>query len=159
MSDLEFERYLMTILWQDIRYGVRMMWKNRGLTLAAVVSLALGIGANTTIFTWVKSVLLRPLPGVVASDQLVTVHGVLKHAGNRRISVSYPDYQDFRDRNEVFDGLIAFNLNPFNLSGDAKPERVWGLFVSGNYFEVLGVRTVAGRGFLPEEDQIGRAHV
>ena len=59
----------MTILWQDIRYGVRMMWKNRGLTLAAVVSLALGIGANTTIFTWVKSVLLRPLPGVVASDQ------------------------------------------------------------------------------------------
>ena len=148
----------MMILWQDIRYGVRMMWKNRGLTLAAVISLALGIGANTTIFTWVKSVLLRPLPGVVASDQLVTVHGVLKHAGNRPISVSYPDYQDFRDRNEVFDGLIAFNLNPFNLSGDAKPERVWGLFVSGNYFEVLGVRTVAGRGFLPEEDRTPGTH-
>ena len=83
------------ILWQDIRYGVRMMWKNRGLTLAAVISLALGIGANTTIFTWVKSVLLRPLPGVVASDRLVTVHGVLKHSGNRPISVSYPDYKTF----------------------------------------------------------------
>ncbi len=148
----------MTILWQDIRYGVRMMWKNRGLTLTAVISLALGIGANTTIFTWVKSVLLRPLPGVVASDQLVTVHGVLKHSGNRPISVSYPDYQDFRDRNQVFDGSIAFNLNPFNLSGDARPERVWGLFVSGNYFAVLGVRPLAGRGFLPEEDRTPGTH-
>src|SRR6266850_53049 len=153
-----FERSLMTILWQDIRYGVRMLWKNRGLTLAAVISLGLGIGANTTIFTWVKSVLLKPLPGVVASDQLVTVHGVLKHAGNRPISVSYPDYQDFRDRNEVFDGLIAFNLNPFNLSGDAGPERIWGLLVSGNYFDVLGVRPVAGRGFLSEEDRTPGTH-
>jgi macrolide transport system ATP-binding/permease protein len=148
----------MTILWQDIRYGVRMLWKNRGLTLAAVISLGLGIGANTTIFTWVKSVLLRPLPGVVASDQLVTVHGVLKHVGNRPISVSYPDYRDFRDRNEVFDGLIAFNLNPFNLSGDAGPERIWGLLVSGNYFDVLGVRLVAGRGFLSEEDRTPGTH-
>ena len=148
----------METLFKDLSFGVRMLWKNRGLTLAAVISLALGIGANTTIFTWVKSVLLRPLPGVVASDQLLTVHGVLKHAGNRPISVSYPDYQDFRDRNKVFDGLIAFNLNPFNLSGDLRPERVWGLLVSGNYFDVLGVRPAVGRAFLSEEDRTPGTH-
>src|SRR5215813_7505184 len=91
-------------LWQDLRYGARMLLKNPGFTLVAVITLALGIGANTTIFTWLKAILIQPLPGVTASDRLVMLHSVLTRSGDRSISVSYPDYKDYRDRNEVFSG-------------------------------------------------------
>ncbi|MFN2455425.1 MAG: ABC transporter permease [Pyrinomonadaceae bacterium] len=149
----------MKTLWQDIRYGLRLLWKSPGFTIIAVLSLSLGIGANATIFAWVKTVLLRPLPGVEASDQLVAFHGVLTRSENRPISTSYPDYKDYRDRNEVFSGLFAYGLNPFNLSGgDSQPERIWGETVSGNYFDVLGVKPVKGRGFLPEEDATPGSH-
>src|SRR5215813_6532452 len=122
-------------LWQDLRYGARMLFKRPGFTLIAVITLALGIGANTAIFTWIKAIILQPLPGVAASDRLVMLHSALTRSDNQAISVSYPDYKDYRDRNEVFSGLAAFNLDTFNLlEGNGRPERVFGSLVSGNFF-------------------------
>jgi len=149
----------MQTLWQDLRYGARMLFKQPGFTLIAVLTLALGIGANTAIFTWLKAIFLQPLPGVAASQRLVTLHSVLTRSGDRAISVSYPDYKDYRDRNEVFSGLAAFTIETFNLlDGAGQPERVWGSVVSGNYFDVLGVRMTLGRGFAPEEDRTPGSH-
>jgi predicted permease len=149
----------MQTLWQDLRYGARMLVKKPGFTLIAVLTLALSIGANTAIFTWLKAIFLQPLPGVAVSERLVTLHSVLSRSGDRAIPVSYPDYKDYRDRNEVFSGLAAFTLESFNLlDGAGQPERVWGSVVSGNYFEVLGVRMARGRGFAPEEDRTPGSH-
>src|SRR6185295_18547585 len=144
---------MMQTLWQDLRYGARTLVKKPGFTSIAVLTLALGIGANTAIFTWLKAVFFQPLPGVAASHRLVMLHSVLTRSDNREISVSYPDYKDYRDRNDVFSGLAVFDLETFNLlDGDGQPERVWGSLVSGNYFDVLGTRLALGRGFAPEED-------
>ncbi len=149
----------MQTLWQDLRYGARMLVKKPGFTLIAVLTLALGIGANTAIFTWLKAIFLQPLPGVAASHRLVTLHSVLTRSGNRAIALSYPDYRDYRDRNKVFSGLTAFDLSTFNLlDGDGQPERIWGLLVSGNYFDVLGVRAAVGRTFAPDEDRTPGTH-
>src|SRR5215510_2268239 len=149
----------MWTLWQDLRFGGRMLLKKPGFTLIAVVTLALGIGANTAIFTWLKAIILQPLPGVAASDRLVMLHSVAQRAGNQVIVVSYPDYKDYRDRNEVFSGLAAFNADAFNLMDiGGQPERVWGSLVSGNFFEVLGVRAALGRTFAPDEDRTPGTH-
>lgn len=150
----------MTNLWQDVRYGCRMLLKNPGFTLVAVISLALGIGANTTVFTGAKGLLLTPLPGVERADELVMMHEVLTGAGGRDISNSYPNYADFRDRNEVFSDLAAYSLSTFSLSGgsDGRPQRVWGQLVSGNFFDTLGVGARLGRTFSPEEDRTEGTH-
>src|SRR5262245_12412612 len=149
----------MRTLWQDLRYGARMLMRQPGFTVVAAITLALGIGANTAIFTWIKAIILQPLPGVAASDRLVMLHSVLTGSDNRAISVSYPDYKDYRDRNEVFGGLAAFNLETFNLlDGNGQPERIWGSLVSGNFFDVLGVRAVMGRTFAPDEDRTPGTH-
>jgi MacB-like periplasmic core domain len=141
-------------LWQDLRYGARMLRKNYGLAAIAVLSLALGIGANTAIFTWLKALYLKPLPGVAENHRLVTLHTVMTRTGNRPIGVSYPDYQDFRDRNDVLSGLSVFNLDTYNLQdGNGQPERIWGSLVSANYFEVLGAHPTLGRFFTPSEDR------
>jgi predicted permease len=142
---------MMGKLWQDLRYGFRRLVKTPGFTLVAVVSLALGIGANTAIFSLVDTVLLRPLP-VRAPRQLYEVYGTL-HKGADYTIQSYPNYKDYRDRNDVFAGLLAYRFAPMSLSSNGASERVWGYTVSGNYFDVLGVQPVIGRGFLPEEDQ------
>jgi predicted permease len=127
--------------------------------LIAVVTLALGIGANTAIFTWLKAIILQPLAGVAESHRLVKLHTVLTRSGNRPIGISYPDYKDYRDRNEVFSGLAVFNTDTFNLlDGDGRPERVYGSLVSGNYFDVLGVRAAQGRTFAPDEDRAPGTH-
>src|SRR5262245_47464277 len=149
----------MQTLWQDLRYGARMLIRQPGFTVVPAITLALGIGANTAIFTWIKAIILQPLPGVAASDRLVMLHSVLTRSDNRAISVSYPDYKDYRDRNEVFSGLAAFNLENFNLlDGDGQPERVWGSLASGNFFDVLGVRAALGRTFAPDEDRTPGTH-
>src|SRR5262245_60789713 len=149
----------MWTLWQDLRFGGRMLLKKPGFTLIAVVTLALGIGANTAIFTWLKAIILQPLPGVAASDRLVMLHSVAQRSGNESIVVSYPDYKDYRDRNGVFSGLAAFNSDAFNLmDSGGQPERVFGSLVSGNFFEVLGVRAALGRTFAPDEDRTPGTH-
>src|SRR5262245_44059846 len=94
-------------LWQDLRYGVRMLPKNPGFALIAVLSLGLGIGANTAIFTWLKAFYLQPLPAVPASQRLITLHSTLIKSDNSSMDVSYPNYRDYRDRNQVFSGLAA----------------------------------------------------
>ena len=140
---------------QDLRYGIRMLLKNYGFTTVAILSLALGIGANTAIFSLVNMILLRPLP-VANPEQLVSVFPVAKD--NEIQAFSYPNYVDFRDRNEVFSGLFVTRFAPMSLSHDGNNERLWGYLVSGNYFDVLGISAAQGRTFSPEEDRTPLSH-
>jgi predicted permease len=142
------------IFWQDLRYGLRMMLKNPGFTLVAVFTPALGIGANTAIFTLLDKVLIRPLP-VEQPQQLVAF--VRDGTGVPGI-FSYPLYADLRDRNEVLSGLVAYWQRPFSLSDGIQSERVVGQIVTGNYFAVLGLQPALGRFFLPEDDRTPGTH-
>ncbi len=146
----------MGTLLQDIRYGWRQLLKHPGFTALAILSMALGIGANTAIFSLVDTVLLRPLP-VKEPSQLIAVDGQLRNGTDFTLQ-SYPNYKDYRDRNTVFSGLLAYRFVVTSLSHNGMNERVWGFDVSGNYFDVLGVKPVLGRGFLPEEDQTPGSH-
>ena len=149
----------MESLWHDLRYGVRMMFKNRGFTIVAIVTLALGIGANTAIFSVVDAVLLRSLPYPEA-DRLVMLWSTMESQGVPTSGSALPDYREWRDQNQVMEGLGGFYYGDFNLSGENHdPERVQGAFVTPNFFPVLGVAPVMGRGFLPEEEQFGRHRV
>ena len=138
-------------LCQDVRFGLRTLGRNPGFTLVALAMLALGIGANSTAFSWINSTLLNPIPGAARTRELVTVTrgGSVYTAGE----FSYPDYADLRDRTRSFSGLTAFSVRAMNLTGTGKPVRVWGTVASANYFDVLGVRPLLGRGFLPAEEQ------
>ncbi|HZS04926.1 MAG TPA: ABC transporter permease [Blastocatellia bacterium] len=140
----------MGTLFQDLRFGLRMLARRPGFTATAVLALALGIGANSTIFNLVNALLLRPLP-VVRPDEIVAVY-TSDYSSTEYGTSSYPDYVDFRDRNGVFAGLVAYQATPFSLNTGGANERAFGEIVSGNYFTVLGVRPAPGRGFLPEED-------
>jgi predicted permease len=135
---------------QDLRYSLRALGKARGFAIAAVLSLGLGIGANTTIFTLVNAVLLRPLP-VEEPERLVAV-GTLDPRNPGVWPCSYPNYQDYRDHNQVFSSLLLYSAITLNLTGFGEPQLVTGQIVSGNYFAALGVQPVVGRGFRPEED-------
>jgi macrolide transport system ATP-binding/permease protein len=143
----------MGTLFQDLRYGIRMLAKAPGFTAVAVLTLALGIGGNATVFSWIRSVLLSPLPGVADAGSLVAVETVMPN-GEYHTS-SYPDYKDYRDRNHVFSALIGFELAGVDMSlrNDAPPERVWGIIATENYFDVVGVRAAMGRTFHPEPNQ------
>ena len=149
----------MATLLQDLRYGFRMLWKNPGFTVVAVLSLSIGIGANTTIFSVVNGILLRPLPGISNPARLVDVHATDAAANSSYHSFSYPDYVYYRDHSKALDGLLAYSMAPLSLnaSGD-QPERVFGMIVSGNYFDVLGARPALGRFFLSEEDATPDTH-
>lgn len=142
----------MSNLLQDIRYALRMLAKAPGFMAVAIVTLALGIGANSLIFTMLKGVLFQPLPGVPSSEEircLVTVSN-----SGEQWPLSFPDYRDLRDRNQVFRELAASSPNPMNVRiGDAPALRVWGETVSGNWFQMLGVTTVLGRPLNPEDDR------
>jgi predicted permease len=141
---------------QDIRYGWRQLLKRPGFTLLAILSMALGIGANTAIFSLVDTVLLRPLP-VREPEQLIAVDGQLKN-GTEFTLQSYLNYKDYRDRNTVFSGMLAYRFVVASLSHNGVNERVWGYDVSGNYFDLLGVKPALGRSFLPEEDKTPDSH-
>ncbi len=147
----------METLWQDIRYAVRMLIKNPGFSAIAILSLALGIGANTTIFTVVNSILLHPLP-VKDISRLVELDTIdaktlVTQANATKLGMSYPNFQDYARQNQVFSGLsgIAGPL-PLTWSGEGEPKQVFGQMVTANYFEVLGLTPVRGRFFLPDED-------
>jgi macrolide transport system ATP-binding/permease protein len=142
--------------WQDLRYGVRQLAKSPGFTAVAVLSLALGIGANTTIFSLGSAMLLRPLP-TEEPERLVSVF--TSYAGGERYGqTSHPDYEDFRDRTDLFSGLAAFGFSPVGLKAGERTEIVMGQVVTWNYFSVLGVEPILGRDFLPEEDQTLDTH-
>ena len=135
----------------DLRYAPRMLWKSPGFTAVAVLSLALGIGANTTVFCWVQNVLLRPLAGVSRGEELV----VLTATHGRAVfdTVSLPDLRDYAGLRNVFAGVIGSQITPASLNIDGKAEWVYGQIVTANYFDVLGVRPVRGRTFTADEDQ------
>ena len=145
----------MRILWQDIRYGFRMLVRNPGFTAAAVISMALGIGANSTIFSLTDAVLLSPLP-VKNAEELVTVYSTSPASPYGQIS--YPDFKYFRGHNEVFTDVLARTLTVASLRTGDRTEFLWGESVSGNYFSVLGVQAALGRTFLPEEDRSPNSH-
>jgi predicted permease len=147
-----------TIL-QDLRYALRALVKNRAFTTVAVLSLALGIGANTTIFSFVNGLLLKP-PAVANPDRLVEVweHNVTRGTGiGSNMQLSYPDFEYFRDHNHVFSEMAAFTAETvgvvWNRAGEG--EMLRGAMVSGNFFATLDVRPALGRGFLAEEDRVG----
>lgn len=136
----------METLIKDVRYALRMLWKNPGFTAVAVLALALGIGANSTIFSLANSIFLRPLP-VSQPDRLVWLFN------DREGPVSYPDYLDYGRQADMFAGLLAYDWVGLNMGIAGEAERVQGFLVSANYFNVLGVEVARGRSFLPEEDQ------
>jgi putative ABC transport system permease protein len=144
---------LMETLWQDLRYSGRMLLKHPGFTLIAVLTLTLGIGANTAIFSIVNAVLLRPFP-YQAPEQLVML--AESSSGQRGGSVSYPNFVDWRDQNKVFDSVSAVRSNEsYNFTGAGEPERLKGRIVSAGFFSLLGIKPLLGRDFLAEEDRPG----
>src|SRR5690349_7751809 len=149
----------MGALWQDLRYGLRMLVKNPGFTAVAVLTLALGIGANTATFSVVDAVLLKPLP-YKRAERLVMVWEQNPERGWFRNIVSAANFLDWRKQNDVFTQMAAVNpQRSFNLTGTGKPEEVWGEQVTANLFALLGVRPFIGRDFLPEEDKPGGPQV
>src|SRR5262245_12029995 len=154
----------MQTLWQELRYGARMLLQSPGFTVIAVLTLALGIGANTAIFSLTDQILLRRLP-VERPGELVVLRspgpkgGKVWSDGDNAASFSYPMYKDLRDRGaNVFSGLLARFAIPLSVAGAGQTERADGELVSGNYFEVLGVRPALGRVFSQEDDRTPGAH-
>jgi putative ABC transport system permease protein len=140
-------------LWQDLRFGARMLLKQPGFTLIAVLTLALGIGANTAIFSIVNAVLLRPFP-YKEPERLVILRE--RVSGGSGFSPSYPNFADWRAQNTVFDSMAAALGNEsFNLTGAGEPERLQGRIVSAEFFSTLGIKPLIGRDFLAEEDRPG----
>ena len=139
----------------DFRYSIRSLLKNPGLTVAAILSLGLGIGANTTIFTWVQAVLFRPIP-VAADPSAIRIAAMENREGQSR-SWSYPNYQDYRDRATLID-VVAQTDQTLSIAVNDSAERTWGALVSGNYFQVMGLRPAAGRLFTPQDDVTPGGH-
>ena len=134
----------MGTLWQDIRYGLRMLVKSPSLSIVATIALALGIGANTAIFSVVNAVLLRPLP-FPNSDALMSVFETDSVRGGVRGSYSYPNFFDLRDQNHVFEHVAAYHDNDFTLTGQGQPVMLHGAIASADLFSVLGVTCAARR--------------
>jgi putative ABC transport system permease protein len=145
----------MGTLWQDLRFGARMLRRNPGFTLVAVVALALGIGVNTMIFSCVKALLLRPFD-FSTGDRLVMVWGRNLAAGIQRSSVSPGSFNEWRARAGSFEELVTYSNTYFNLTEGDQPERVTGARVTPNFFKALGVKPERGRAFLPEDGEEGR---
>ena len=140
---------------QDLRHGCRMLVANPGFTLVAVISLALGIGANSAAFSWADALLLRPL-SVARPGEVVTVGSAMSVEGFSSINSSYREYVDIRDRATSFEGLVAFSGMTAGLAAtrEVLPRLTLGLLVSGNFFSVMGVEPALGRAFLPEEHEV-----
>jgi predicted permease len=139
----------------DLRLAFRRLIQNPGFSIVAILTLALGIGANTAIFSVINTVLIRPLP-VERSTELVSLNETLN--GDSYPTLSFPNYRDLRDRNTVLSGLIAYRFLPASLGLPGSSQRLWGYLVSGNYFQVLGVNAIRGRVILPEDDAKRGAH-
>jgi len=145
----------MGTLLQDVRYGMRMLARAPGFTAVAAMTLALGIGANSTILSWISSTLLDPIPGVADTSKLVSVMRG-ERSEHPTPPFSYPDYVDLRERTQSFSGLLAYHDDFVSLTGNGKPERIYAEFASANYFDVLGMPPILGRAFtLTEEEKAG----
>jgi hypothetical protein len=143
-------------LLQDLRYAARMLRKNPGFTLIAVLTLALGIGANTALFSVVNGVLLNPLP-YPNPEQLVTLHASKPNFETG--SISFPNFRDWRDNNRTFSAMAVIRSFGFSLTGRGEAERLPAKLVSSDFFSLLGVQPVIGRAFAAGEDEIGAAPI
>jgi hypothetical protein len=143
-------------LWQDVRYGLRVLSKSSGFAAVAILTLALGIGANTALFSVVNGVLLNPLP-FPNPDQLLAVYSRTSAFGES--SISYPNFLDWHKDNKTFSSLSAFRSEDYNMTGAGEPERLHGHMVSADFFATLGVPLALGRNMHPEEDQVGAGPV
>ena len=144
----------MQSLLQDIRYGARMLTKNAGFTAIAVLTLALGIGANTAIFSVVNAELLRPLP-FHDPGRLVSIGVTNSRTGWKSGNADYPDFEDWRSQNQVFEKMSAYYENKLTLTGVQSPAHLEAEVVSADLFALLGVTPKLGRTFLPVEDEAG----
>src|SRR3979409_471395 len=147
-----FQGEKMNTFWQDIRFAVRMLRKNWSLTAIVVVVLALGIGANTAIFSVVNATLLQPLP-YTDPDNLVRLSEDSPNVP--QMSISYPNFLDWREHNKAFSGIAAMQFRSLNLTGKGEPERLAARAVSAELFDVLGVKPALGRSFASPEDRPG----
>ena len=136
-------------MFAELRHAARVSIKSPGFTLVAVATLAVGIAANATVFSWIDSVLLHPLPGTADPANLVAYETVAPNG--EFFTTSYPDYRDYRDNLKLVSGLALAQPRALSVGEDEHGERIWGELVSGNYFAVLGVKPVLGRMFAPEE--------
>src|SRR4029077_16667269 len=141
----------MTSFWQDVRFSLRIIAKAPGFAAIAILTLALGIGANTTIFSWINSSLLNPVPGLANPSEVVSL--ALNKPGDKPFGFTYPDIDAMRDGQQSFTGIAACSFATISITGNGKPERIWGMVATANYFDVLGVRPILGRGFLAVEDE------
>jgi putative ABC transport system permease protein len=148
----------MKTFWDDLRYGWRMLRRNPGFAAVAILTLAVGIGANAAIFSVVNAVLLRPLP-FPESDRIVFVWETFAARNLVHGTASAAEFLDWRDQNHVFDELSAMRILFYNVTGKGEPEQLWGVTASGNFFRLLGVKPFLGRDFLPEEEQLGHEQV
>jgi putative ABC transport system permease protein len=146
---------MLETLWQDIRFGARMLLKNPGFTVIAVLALALGIGANTAIFSVVNAVLLRPLP---YSDPDRLVHVLRTQPPIMRGPISRPAFLEWRAQQKVFQEIAAYYFETYNLTGVEQAERISGVRVTEGFFSLFGVSAAQGRFFLPTDDQVGAGH-
>jgi putative ABC transport system permease protein len=141
--------------WQDLRYSMRVLLKKPAFTAIAILTLALGIGANTAIFSVVNSLLLRPLP-FSDPDRLVQIWESNVKRGRGEMPASYPDFADWRDHSATFEQAAAYSDWSFNLTGSGEPERIRGEIVSPVFFSMLGINPILGRAFAPDEDTPGK---
>src|SRR5689334_12524966 len=142
----------MSTLLQDLRYGARMLTKKPGFTIVAIVTLALGIGANTTIFSFVNGILLRSLP-YPQPDRLVLIDETAPQRGMASMGVSFPNFLDWRERNRVFEDVATYTSSSVSLSGSGEPEQLRGAAISQGLLEILRVAPILGRTFTAEEDR------
>jgi putative ABC transport system permease protein len=143
---------IMQNLMQDIRHSLRLLIKNRVFTLTAILTLALGIGANSAFFSVIDSVLFRPLP-YKDPERIVYLWGTNKKDSNDRNEASLPDYQDWKEQGRQFVAMGAYGFRAYNLSGDQRPEAVQGAMVSSGFLEAIGVEPIVGRRFGPDEER------
>src|SRR6267143_2811088 len=146
----------MTNFWQDIRFAFRMLSNSRGFAAIAVLTLALGIGANTALFSVVNGVLLNPLP-FSNPDELYAAY--TKTAAFEQGSITYPNFLDWQKQNHSFSVLSAFRADDYNLTGSGEPERLHAHMISAEFFPTLGLNPLVGRNFHPEEDRAGAGPV
>ena len=143
---------------QDLRFGARMLLKQPGFSLIAVLTLALGIGANTTIFSAIESVILHPF-SFANQDRLLMIYQRKMDAGINREGVAPASLRDWREQSQTFEQFVSFNAGSFDLTGTDQPERVGAYRVSAGFFDALGVEPLMGRTFQPDEDSVGRERV
>jgi hypothetical protein len=142
-------------VFQDLMFGVRMLRRNPGVSLLAILCLTLGVGATTAVFSWIEGILLRPFPMVAVEDRMFAITGTDR---NGRTDVSWPDMQDLRKNCTLAEAFLAEHIGGATLNIGERADRATGSVVSSNYFDVLGIRPILGRTFRPEEDTGRAAH-